>query len=220
MASISENSTCPAAKFAEFPSFAMYDEIITLRIGQVLKEFALHKGLLCHHSLYFKTLSNGRWPQSDKAVLDLPDDDLEACESCLSWLYTRRLGFEVQATGDSLEARVIATREKFWRLCKVYVLGDMRGIPALQNTADEAFIETWVHSGCRMFPGNEVTSWLYDNTGKDCGMRKLITHTYARSIGPTSVISWEKGIENWRKGMFNNDAWADLTIELIKLRGW
>ncbi|KAF2427280.1 hypothetical protein EJ08DRAFT_560338, partial [Tothia fuscella] len=97
--------------------------LVTIRVGPNLQEFSIHKGLLCYYSLHFKPLSNGRWPQSDKPVIDLPNDDVGAWKDFQSWLYTRRLQ-PAERTNPTSKA-----------LCHMYILGDMRQIPALKNAA-------------------------------------------------------------------------------------
>ncbi|KAF2427286.1 hypothetical protein EJ08DRAFT_362956 [Tothia fuscella] len=118
-----------------------YGQAAIIRVGAEERDYLLHKGLLSHHSRYFKNRFSSRWPQDDTAIINVPDDDAEAFDIFFSWLYTHspyitspRYNFHANTPDDV---------EKLYRvLAKAYILADMLQIPGLKNAITDRYITT------------------------------------------------------------------------------
>ncbi|KAF2427285.1 hypothetical protein EJ08DRAFT_567382, partial [Tothia fuscella] len=149
-----------------------------LRIGPELKKFQFHKGLLAHHSLYFKNLSSGRWPSDDKRTIDLPGDNVEAWQCLFSWVYTRTLGQPHRETSDTDERKEIPVRNLVSNQCLMtFVLGDMRMMPGLKNAVIDELFSLWTQGV--IIPGPTHIGYIYDNTPAGSAVRKLLIDVLA-----------------------------------------
>jgi len=97
--------------------------------------------------------------------LELPDEDPEAFQASVSWMYTRRL-FEPTHTRPR---KVPLT---FETLLRAYVLGEARLIPGLKNAAIDALIEK-IADEWTIFTTHIST--VYDGTPEGSPLRKSAT---------------------------------------------
>jgi len=178
-----------------------YGPVITVRVGAKLKEFRVHKGLLCHRSLYFKNAFNGKWAESDKNSTDLPDDDPVAFGAFFNWLYMRRLLNEDKEIKDMNNADMA-------KACKIYVLGDRLHIPALKDAAIDAIISTFAEKW--KLPYYSSVEYAFKRTSKHERLRRLLIVMFTQSAG-NETQSWTKKIQNL-------DFWSDITTALFALR--
>ncbi|KAI9671126.1 MAG: hypothetical protein M1831_005212 [Alyxoria varia] len=109
----------------------------TIRIGQDLDHsFFIHTKLLTFHSDYFRGClnPNNAFKEFTENRVDLHDEDPEIFELVNQWLYT---GMVWSATRENCVERkwkgFVFTAMRLW------VFGDKRGMPALQNAAIGVF---------------------------------------------------------------------------------
>ena len=94
-------------------------------------------------------------------MLELPDDDPVAFSHFQLWLYT----------GNILESHESAKDIDWPVLLDIYLFGDVRGIPGLQNKAIDVFIDKNV--AMNQIP-NSLLRRIYENTFGGSPLRKLL----------------------------------------------
>lgn len=78
---------------------------------------------------------------------------MDAFKAFYNWLYTQRL-YDPPAQANKVPLRAIT-------LCKVFVIGDARGVPALKNAAMDALISK-IGDEWTMF--SRCIEFVYENT--------------------------------------------------------
>ena len=100
----------------------MFGDTAIVKVGEDLeRSFTLHKGLLSFYSGYFNTALNGEFSEAKSGIIELPTEEIETFERFVLWLYT---GHFERGIGWDYET-----------ITKLWLLGDRRGIPLLQNLA-------------------------------------------------------------------------------------
>ncbi|KAF7949360.1 uncharacterized protein EAE97_002869 [Botrytis byssoidea] len=67
---------------------ALGNELVTITIAKEKQKFTLHKQLLCESVEYFRAaFSAGGFRESQTSSMDMPEDDPEAFELFIHWLY-------------------------------------------------------------------------------------------------------------------------------------
>ena len=80
----------------------------------------MHKGLLCHLSVYFDKAFNGSFQEAEKAEIHLAEEDPAVIELLISWLYRG---------ADAL----VATKDSVAILLRLYIAADKWCLPAVQD---------------------------------------------------------------------------------------
>jgi hypothetical protein len=65
--------------------------MVTLKVGEEEKAFAVHKKLLCEKIPYFEKMFCGPWVEASKNLATFPDDKVEAFDVLVGWLYSGKL---------------------------------------------------------------------------------------------------------------------------------
>ncbi|KAL8864393.1 MAG: hypothetical protein Q9198_009892 [Flavoplaca austrocitrina] len=102
--------------------------IVTVRVGsgEEVKSWAVHKGLLTHHSPFFAAALNGFFKESTSNVVELIEDSPEAFNLFVYWLYT----------GDLTPGKLTSDVKRFARIaCLAWALGDKLQCPVFQDRA-------------------------------------------------------------------------------------
>ena len=96
------------------------------------REFLIHKEFICHHSEFFAAEFNGQFQEGQTQAMTLDDIDPDAFGLLVDWLYTQR----VDVDGDSLPT-----------LARLWIMGDLFLIPAIQNSAMDNIYQALVADG-------------------------------------------------------------------------
>ena len=136
---------------------------ITVKVGKdkEAKSFIVYKSLLCDTAPYFRVALTGYFWESETQILELPEDDPSVFEHFLLWLYNGDIFDE----NDDLESI------PWGMLIDLYLFGEARGIPCLQNDTIDKFIDKGNHVG------NVPTHCLhkvYNHTMVEAPLRRLI----------------------------------------------
>ncbi|KAL2041386.1 hypothetical protein N7G274_005768 [Stereocaulon virgatum] len=144
-----------------------FDDIVDIFVGPSRHHFQMHKDLLCNVSTYFPAALNGYLKEAQEQKIEFLEDSVEVFKYFRYWLYSQTLLMTTEAEND-IE----------WRtLIDIFIFGDMRSIPRLQNAAIDGMIEkqaTDAHN-----PLEEVR-YIYENTIEKSPLRSLFvnfTHT-------------------------------------------
>ena len=101
----------------------LFDTIVWIHVGPpaTKKVFGMHKGLLCHHSSYFKAALIGPFSQQPgalKRVIVLEDENIQTFERFNSWIYSD----------------LLSTHWTMRQLIDLYIFAEKRLIRRFQNS--------------------------------------------------------------------------------------
>lgn len=138
-----------------------FDTIVQVLVGPDKISFNMHKGLLCNVAPYFEAALKGSFLESSAQVLELIEDDPVMFERFQLWTYTNRL-LEDGETDKEIPFIVWAD---------LWVFGEARGIPELQNCAIDGLINDEITTN---YVPIGIFQHVYDNTHEDSPLRRLI----------------------------------------------
>ncbi|KAF2139978.1 uncharacterized protein K452DRAFT_253689, partial [Aplosporella prunicola CBS 121167] len=161
-------SNCPHAQALNAsPPFNNYGPIVLLIVGESRQEFPVHRGLICHHSTFFRAAYEGGFLESTTGICHLPDEDPVIVEAFLNWLYTRRVStLSVKEYNNSTKLL-----EEYTHLFALCIFADVRGVAALQNAATDALFELAAYTW--QFPFAAV-GFVYESTAPRSVIRRFV----------------------------------------------
>ncbi|KAK3696600.1 hypothetical protein LTR37_017853 [Vermiconidia calcicola] len=177
----------------QYPPTAAFNEIIEIKVGEneAAKSFHMHKGILCFYSGYFKSALDGNFSEARTGVMHLPTEDSEVFEMFQYWAYQRRLCDPSQRDVEAIS---------WLRLAQLWVFGDARQIPLLQNEVMDLHrkkvVELW------QIPTGSVDH-AYSHTCVNSPLRRFILDVLANTGGTDQVKSY-------RLESFSQEALVDL----------
>ncbi|KAF7893301.1 uncharacterized protein EAF02_000839 [Botrytis sinoallii] len=90
------------------------NELVTITIGKEKQKFTLHKQLLCESVEYFRAaFSAGGFQESHSSCMDMPEDDPEAFELFVHWLYRGEVRRATKLTDIDQFLKLYVFSEKF-----------------------------------------------------------------------------------------------------------
>ena len=135
-------------------------DMVQVKVGPGKTLFKLHKKILCDVAPYFEAAFEGGFKEATEQVLELLDEDAAMFEHFELWVYTG----DVLAKGESVA-------DIFWdSLVGLYIFGEVRGIPDLQNEAIDVLINK--ESSIKKIPISLLPR-VYDSTPEDSSLRRL-----------------------------------------------
>lgn len=148
----------------------LYGAIVDFKVGEDRSSFAIHRGLLCRASSFFKQrLSTSETAGGDifAQVIELEDEDPEIFARFHTWLYSEKLALESESCKDIP-----------WRIImNVYAFGERTGMPRLQNTCIDNAIMKRKEGG--LFPNQVDVNTLWRCTGGVFLLRRLLLDLFA-----------------------------------------
>ena len=167
----------------------------------------MHLNLLCNASPVFKAgFTTGRFEEGNKRSMDLIDDDVDAVDRLVQWLYTKTYTI---SPFDSEEH----ANERFHQLARLNTLADKYQIYALSRNVisrmREPHMESW---RIPPFPPRmSVVAYVYDNTSERSDFRKMMVDWYTWGI----PMRWYE-VKETRDDLLNvsKDFSVDLAIAL------
>lgn len=137
-------------------------EIVHVKMGKELKDFGIHKTLICHHSSYFKAAFTSGFHETSSGVMTLPDTKVEVFELFYNWLYYQKLYDE----DDDKD-----TWPSMHYLLELHVFADMaRMIPLKNQTLSDVLNIGHVLRKSPMLS----FSYLWKNTSANSQARRLV----------------------------------------------
>lgn len=156
----------------------MESAIVRISVGKApdIVDFSVHKDLLCHYSTYFRAAYNSAFSEVKSNHFKLDDEDPSIFKFLVRWIYFLKIEPEA-VNGADVDGKEDEFRHLYARqMTQLWILGDKRGMPALQDTALESLHRHMVrHGGAR-----STISLIYNNTLDGAVLRKFIAETYAR----------------------------------------
>lgn len=142
-----------------------------LKVGPKKTRFDVHKRQLCETSPFFEAAFNGNFREK-AGTMNLVEDDVQAFEHFVRWVYERDMDILLEGDKDHLLARM---RE----LIEVYVLADKYDIPALKNHIIQILFDAVKHGSDKKLHGLrlpllEDVQYIYANTARGSTLRKFV----------------------------------------------
>ena len=177
------------------------DTTVNLIAGEAQKKISVHKFLVCRTAPYFQAALNGSFKEAAEQTITMPEQSPETIERFVLWVYTGKLLEGNEEAGDLTPMR----------LADIYIVGDIYGIPELQNSAMDCLV-AWVIANWK-FPAGILTR-VYEHTPKDCRLQRFIVERAA-----TKYKFHEKGkwLEN-NISLFPQQYLMDIVRELSRHR--
>ena len=184
-----------------------------MRVGHAKTVFKIHKQLLLNSSPYFKAVFDGNFIEAKEQTLDLPDEDVIVFKRFQLWLYTNY----ILERGEELKEINYIT------LVKLYIFGDMCGIPDLQNAAFDILINKKAKE--KSLPGS-ILSLVYEKTPEDSSLRRLCVDWMAYQCvfrsndrhAPTPPGAPHEWFKEEARNRYPKDLLFDLIIALCELK--
>lgn len=107
--------------------------MIVIKVAPSMREFQVHKGLICHHSAFFRAALMGNCKESEGVVV-LENEEVATVETFVLWLYTSRL-FNNIDTARNRYNEIGDTTRISKQIIDAYMFGDYRGVPMFKNAA-------------------------------------------------------------------------------------
>jgi hypothetical protein len=138
--------------------------------GWSKQTFQIYEGLLKHYSSYFKTALKEEWAGEGCRALELPHDDPDVFRAFFNWICNGKLFQQLTKEGG--------IPFSYQKICQIYVLGDMRGVPELCNASLDLlyqkttqlwqFPNTSVHSVYELTRDNDSLRRMFVDDAVDC----------------------------------------------------
>ncbi|TGO15881.1 hypothetical protein BTUL_0034g00020 [Botrytis tulipae] len=146
------------------------NELVTITIGKEKQKFTLHKQLLCESVEYFRAaFSAGGFRESQNSSMDMPEDNPEAFELFIHWLYR----------GEVRRATKLEDIDQFFQL---HIFAEKLCLNELANkTMDE--IQT-ISDDLDDFPqcSLDQVDGVWRNTSSTSPLRKWLIHLLVYNV--------------------------------------
>ena len=152
--------------------------MVTLLVGEDEVPFYVHMDILCRASSFFEAafMGSGDFVETSKHSMDLPEDDPEAFEYLIQWLYFKKFLMDKEAERELYTRTVEARREAnshYLKLARLYVTADKYCVNELRNEVIDQFYRLQNGLGPRTIP-NYVVDYVYANTNARSQLRRLL----------------------------------------------
>lgn len=171
--------------------------LVHVNVGPGKDTFSLHRGLLCNASSFFQAALRGGFKEAVDQAIDLPEEDKDNFKRFQLWLYSGEL-FGTQESDADITFEV---------LVDLYIFGEARGIPHLQNSAITAIISKGDRA--EIIPIDLIYK-IYDGTPEKSLLRKLFVDWCAH-VGHLSYGIWFQG---QGRDYFPKDFLIDLIVAM------
>ncbi|ROV97720.1 hypothetical protein VMCG_07433 [Cytospora schulzeri] len=152
------------------------DRVVTILVGPHEVKWCLHENLLSGVSDFFKSAFNSGFKESIEGQITMPEDDPQAFELFVRWLYMRTLVPQA-VTSPTTTANLLFRHAGGAAACindslHLYVLASKLLIEDLENACVD-IAHAYYGVGMRR-PDIKDVQYIYDNTVPGSGMRKLL----------------------------------------------
>lgn len=145
--------------------------MVTIRVGCPPTDFIIHEEILksATESRFFQVAFTNGFKETETGALELPEDDAQAVQVLLNWIYGTVMGFvDCDKTGffETLDA---------FNLVKLYVLACRYTLNVLHDALitylwNKSCSTCWLSMGLN----GEILSYLEANTINDCPLNNLL----------------------------------------------
>ncbi|KAG4437856.1 hypothetical protein IFR05_006658 [Cadophora sp. M221] len=145
------------AKVFQLSADALGSKIVTIHVGPKRKVFTFHKKLLCDRSDFFFKAFNGGFKEATTGVMYLPEDDVDALDSLIVYVYQDLLpGFPSLKYPDS-DLEYGGYLEKI--IYPLFALAEKLCLNELANRVMDLIQDTGMKYNC--IPGSQAEGGIY-----------------------------------------------------------
>jgi len=135
-------------------------------VGPDHEVFSMHMALLCNAAPYFKAAFMENFVEATNGILELPDEKPQMFKYLQLWIYSGN----ILASHESVES-------VSWHvLFDLWIFGDARGIPDLQNAVIDVLINK--QSIQNQLPNPNLNE-IYEKTPVEAPMRRLLVDWFS-----------------------------------------
>lgn len=147
---------------------------MTVLVGPSRTTWRLHENLLSSSSDFFKSAFNSGFKETLDDQLTLPEDDPQAFELFVRWLYTRAMSppSTNAATTTTMTLPFTTSHPPIQTWLRLYVLASKLLVAELENICVNAAWR-YYNVGTRR-PDIRDVQYIYENTPEGSGMRRLL----------------------------------------------
>jgi len=136
--------------------------------------FGVHQTLICEKSPFFMAALDGKWKESHKKLVELPEDDVNAFRLYLNWIYKGLLPCGDVATNgisDLSPVQKSDVNKEYTVLINAYILGDKLGDLDFADAVIDTFISS--ANAFKYSPGSHL-QYIYVQTPVASPLRRLL----------------------------------------------
>ncbi|KAL9092062.1 MAG: hypothetical protein Q9159_001061 [Coniocarpon cinnabarinum] len=198
-----EASKLPGSRFTRKPGSAPHHLLlegprVKIIVGAITEEsiHILPRALLCHYSTYFHNALEGHFREAREGVVHLEDEDPVLFNRVVRWLMTGTIVDHESNTLQDLKDS-----------CSLWMFGDRRSMPALQNSAIDAFREVDLRY---WYWDKSIIRYVFENTMPNARLRSFLVENFVNTacgeffdLGPNSSSETGSGLphEFWRTAL-------------------
>lgn len=141
-------------------------------VGAQEARFQIHEEYICRASKYFEAVFTGHFKEAAERVIKLPDKSPETFDDFLEFCYHGRVQMMMVKDADDAE-------RLWWQAGRLYVLADYFEAAQLKSHIIEHLFKVISlsrigHSTPFFTPSADFVDFIYSNTVRGAGLRKLI----------------------------------------------
>ncbi|KAL3422075.1 hypothetical protein PVAG01_06231 [Phlyctema vagabunda] len=155
-------------------------DIVHVLVGTELKDFSIHKDIICHYSPFFKAAFTSDFQEGKSSIMKLPEQRTEVFEIFYQWIYYQTL--------ESLSDNNKLLEKRAFTLIRLYIFAEMAQIPTLMNQAiDRVYeiLEMVNKTPCSMVP------YIWAETPPNSPLRRFIRDRVIWRVQPELLHSQE-----------------------------
>jgi BTB/POZ domain len=153
-------------------------------VGRADASFTVHKNLVCNISPFFRGACSSLFREGVNDVVCLPEQDPEAFDIFLEWMYTGRIGSRPHPPNKESAAE----SEAWWILVtKLYLLAHYLQSTSFGNEVIDLIGRSVARKQVRKNPQSDTIHLVYNSTVDGCGLRKLFV---ALDVWRPHLHSW------------------------------
>lgn len=167
---------------AEKQPHSFFESVVFVDVGPEQISYAIHKGILCSRSDYFRAALTGNFSEAAEQVVTLDDEDPDTFRTFNAWLYTNVLVEDPDPD------------KTHWSLLfSIYFFAEKRIIPLLQNAA----IDEIIRANKNAYVPAEAMRHTWTRTAETSPLRKLLVDL--RLIEPDNyfVSEYQSNIDQY-----------------------
>jgi hypothetical protein len=174
-----------------------FKDMITVLVGEEEESFCAHKDILCGTSGFFQDAFSGRWLESEKRTIRLPEQHPVAFRIYLIFRYQHLIDVSI-GDDESLDRDSggdkphVSTRSKYSCIFHSYVLGDMLRDNGFCNALVDAWFDVLYNHSTHM--SSVTINDAFEGLPETSKFRLLMVHYVAYGWTPQAMV---QRIDKW-----------------------
>ena len=180
--------------------------VVAVQVGRDKVKWSLHENLISETCDFFKVAFRGEFKEK-AGELELPDDDPAAFELFIRWLYAKRASLATSSPFLPINGPAdVRQYLQLYVLAAKYLIGD------LQNEVIDIVYDYFAPEG-EPYPDLRDVQFLFENTGSNDAMRKLLTVHASFELFSAQVAEGKEFPDHWDEVLQMS---ADVGYEIIR----